>query len=115
MEQYKDHEIWKLCHQFTLDIYDLTSKFPKEELHSITYQLRTASSLIATNISEAISRDNLPEFNKFITIALGYAAESEYLILLSRDLKFINDATYQKFDNGIKTIKEKINSLKNKN
>lgn len=112
MEQYKDHEIWKLCHQFTLDIYDLTANYPKEELYSITSQLRMASSLIATNISEAVSRENLPEFNKFLTIALGSATESEYLLLLSKDLKFINDETYQKFDSDIKTIKEKINSLK---
>lgn len=109
---YKDHDIWKLCHQFTLDIYALTAKYPKEELYGITSQLRMAASLIPTNISEALSRDTVPEFNKFLTIALGSAAESEYLILLSKDLNFIDEATYQKFDKGIKKIKEKINSLK---
>lgn len=113
MDKHESREIWKTCHQFTLDVYKLTANYPKEELYSITSQLRMASSLIATNISEAISRDDITEFNKFLTIALGSAAESKYLLVLSRDLNLIDESTFKKFQQKIDTIKSQINSLKN--
>jgi four helix bundle protein len=50
----------------------------------------------------------------FLTIAIGSASEVEYLILLSKDLNYLDLKTYEKLNEDINTIKRKIYSLKQK-
>ncbi|WP_147678640.1 four helix bundle protein [Algibacter pacificus] len=114
MRDFKKYDIWKLSHVFTLKIYELTKSFPKEEIYGMISQIRRASSSIPTNISEGCGRDTDAEFNRFLTIALGSASEVEYLILLSKDLNFINENSFLELDKDINTIKRKIYSLKQK-
>jgi len=48
--------VWQKAHQFVLDVYSLTSRFPKEERFGITSQIRRASISIAANIAEGYSK-----------------------------------------------------------
>ena len=97
---------------FTLRIYSNTSLFPKNELYGITSQIRRASSSIPTNISEGCGRNSDKEFNQYLNIALGSASETEYLIILSRDLNYIDTETFEILEKEINTIKSKIYKLK---
>ena len=114
MRDFKKNNIWKLSHSFTLEIYSQTKKFPKEEIYGLTSQIRRASSSIPTNISEGCGRDSDAEFNRFLTIALGSATESEYLIILSKELNYIDSTSFEKLNSDINIIKQKIYSLKQK-
>ena len=44
MQNYKDLKVWEKAHQFTLTVYKVTKTFPKEEIYSLTNQIRRASS-----------------------------------------------------------------------
>jgi four helix bundle protein len=112
MRDFKKYEIWQLSHAFTLRIYSMTSLFPKEELYGITSQIRRAASSIPTNISEGCGRNSDKEFNQFLNIALGSASETEYLILLSSDLNYINKETFEILEKEINILKSKIYKLK---
>lgn len=114
MRDFKKYDVWKLSHKFTLDVYNITKSFPKSEIYGIISQIRRASSSIPTNIAEGCGRDSDAEFNRFLTIAAGSASETEYLIILSNDLKYIDDTTFERFDQQINTIKRKMYSLKQK-
>ncbi len=114
MRDFKKYDIWNLSHQLTLDVYSVTSNFPKDEMYGITSQIRRASLSIPTNISEGCGRDSDSEFNRFLTIALGSASETEYLLLLSKDLKLIENDLYSELDQTINLIKKKIYTLKQK-
>ncbi|MBC7757971.1 MAG: four helix bundle protein [Phormidesmis sp. FL-bin-119] len=37
---YKELKVWDRAHQLTLKVYEMSKKFPKEELYSLTKQLR---------------------------------------------------------------------------
>ena len=114
MRDFKKYDIWKLSHSFTLEVYSLTKTFLKEEIYGITSQIRRASSSIPTNINKGCGRDSDAEFNRFLTIALGYATESEYLIILSKELNYIDLSSFEKLNSDINIIKQKIYSLKQK-
>jgi|TARA_B110000495_G_scaffold86569_1_gene74593 four helix bundle protein len=114
MRDFKKYDIWKLSHSFTLEVYSLTKTFLKEEIYGITSQIRRASSSIPTNINEGCGRDSDAEFNRFLTIALGYATESEYLIILSKELNYIDLSSFEKLNSDINIIKQKNYSLKQK-
>nr|WP_047416632.1 four helix bundle protein [Cellulophaga sp. Hel_I_12] len=114
MRDFKKYGVWEISHKFTLQIYALTNNFPSQETYGLSSQLRRASTSISTNISEGCGRDSDAEFSRFLTIAVGSASEVEYLILLSKDLNYLDLKTYEKLNEDINTIKRKIYSLKQK-
>jgi len=114
MRDFKKYEIWELSHKLTLDVYDLTQTFPKEEIYGLTSQIRRSSSSIPTNISEGCGRDSDAEFNRFLTIALGSANETEYLLILSKDLNYITVEKSISLLKEVNLIKRKTYQLKQK-
>ncbi|MBS9767215.1 MAG: four helix bundle protein [Flavobacteriaceae bacterium] len=114
MRDFKKYKVWELSHQFVLKIYGITEQFPQKEVYGITSQLRRASSSVPTNIAEGCGRKSDTEFSRFLTIALGSASEVEYLLILSKDLKFISEEDYQMLNEEMNTIKRKIYTLKTK-
>ncbi|WP_395057953.1 four helix bundle protein [Flavobacterium sp.] len=112
MRDFKKYEIWQLGHSLTLQIYKITSTFPKEELYGLTSQIRRATSSIPTNISEGCGRNSDKEFNQFLNIALGSASETKYLLILSKDLNYINLESFEILEKENNIIKSKIYKLK---
>ena len=114
MRDFKKYDIWKLSHELTLDIYSVSNRFPKEEIYGLTSQIRRASSSVPTNISEGCGRDSDSEFNRFLTIGLGSANETEYLIILARDLSYIEEDIASNLIEKVNLIRRKTFQLKQK-
>ena len=114
MRDFKKYDIWKLSHELTLEIYLISNTFPKEEIYGLTSQIRRSSSSIPTNISEGCGRDSDTEFNRFLTIALGSASETEYLIILANDLNYLEDNQSKILIEKVNIIKRKTHQLKQK-
>lgn len=114
MRDFRKYEIWQLSHQLVIDVYKMCLNFPKEEIYGHTSQLKRAAASIPTNISEGCGRESDKEFNQYLNFALGSATETEYLFILSRDLNYIDDETYNEFNERINIIKSKIFKLKTK-
>ncbi|WP_395061251.1 four helix bundle protein [Flavobacterium sp.] len=112
MRDFKKYEIWQLSHSLTLEVYKITSNFPKQETYGLTSQIRRATASIPTNISEGCGRNSDKEFNHFLNIALGSANETEYLLILSKDLNYITEELFSELDLKTNTIKSKIYKLK---
>ena len=56
MQNYKDLKVWEKALYFTLMVYHQTKIFPKEEIYSLTNQLRRAASSIPSNIAEGCGK-----------------------------------------------------------
>src|SRR5436190_18912963 len=95
MQNYKDLKVWEKAHSFTLKVYECTKLFPKEELYSLTNQIRRSSASIAANIAEGCGKNSKQEFAHYLNIALGSANESEYFLILSKDLKYLVEESFQ--------------------
>ncbi len=89
MQRFTELKVWQRSHALVLEIYRLSSKFPGEERFGLTSQLRRAAASIPTNIAEGSKRRSNQEYARFLNIAEGSLAESEYLTLLSRDLGYL--------------------------
>jgi four helix bundle protein len=77
---YKKLIVWKKADDLAYQIYVGTKKFPKEEIYGITSQLRRAALSIPTNLVEGTGRQGRRELKRFVNIALGSTAETEYLL-----------------------------------
>lgn len=111
MQNYKDLKVWEKSHAFTLKIYEITKLFPKEEIYSLTNQVRRSSSSIPANIAEGCGKNSKLEFAHFLNIALGSANESEYFLILSKDLLYLNQENFEKLYLFVNEIKSMLISL----
>lgn len=111
MKNFRDLKVWEKSHHLTLVLYKITEDFPRAELYGLTSQIRRAAASISTNIAEGCCRKGDMEFARFLWIAMGSASELEYLLLLAKDLNFIEKNEYQKLTNDTEEIKKMISSL----
>jgi four helix bundle protein len=91
MRNYRDLEVWKHSHKLTLELYEASRKFPKEEMFGLTSQLRRAAISVGANLAEGCGRRTTAEFARFIRIAMGSASELDYHLLLCRDFQIPDD------------------------
>jgi len=89
---------WQVADELVNLVYDLTFKFPKEELYSLTSQLRRAALSVPANIIEGHARNNRNEFRHFLSIALGSLAETGYYLEFALRRKYINQADFDKVE-----------------
>ncbi|MBA7590679.1 hypothetical protein ES708_32807 [subsurface metagenome] len=91
MSDYKKLKVWEDAHKFNIDIYNITKKFPNNEQYGLTSQIRRSSSSIPTNIVEGCGQLDNGNLIRFLGIAKGSAFETEYQLLLSKDLNYITN------------------------
>lgn len=111
MQNYKELKVWTKAHDFTLKVYEVTQRFPREEVYGMTSQMRRAASSIPANIAEGCGKYTPQDFARYLNIALGSANESEYFILLSKDLKSISQDDYAIINQIINEVKAMLISL----
>ncbi|MBU1822329.1 MAG: four helix bundle protein, partial [Bacteroidetes bacterium] len=85
--------------------------FPKEELYGLISQMRRSASSIPTNIAEGCGRNSNPDFSRFLVIAMGSTSELEYQLILSKDLEYISQASFEKLYSELIEIRKMLNTF----
>jgi four helix bundle protein len=111
VKNFRDLQVWNKAHATTLKIYELTARFPKEELFGLTSQMRRGSASIGANIAEGCGRRGNSEFHRFLQIAAGSASELEYHLLLAHDLGSLPTESYDGVNRQVEEIKKMLASL----
>lgn len=111
MKDFRQLKVWEKSHQLALAIYKETKKFSKEEFYGLTSQIRRASMSIPTNIAEGCGRNTDAEFARFLQIAMGSASETEYQLILARDLEFLSKENHEKLHKEVEEVKRMLASL----
>lgn len=78
-----------LADQLVLHVYEVSARFPAAERFGIQSQIRRSALSVACNIVEGSARRTQAEYAHFLNIAASSAAETEYLIDVSRRLGFL--------------------------
>jgi four helix bundle protein len=105
---FRDLKVWEKSHTLVLDIYRVTMVFPKEELYSLTSQIRRSAASIPSNIAEGCGKGSDAELGRYMQIAMGSASELEYHLLLSHDLSYIDHQQYQKLNTQLIEVKKML-------
>lgn len=111
MQDFKNLQVWGKSHALALAVYKATRNFPKEEIYTLTSQLRRAAGSVPANISEGCGRGGDPEFGRFLQIAMGSACEMEYHLLLAHDLLYLSDDPFTRLTEDVVEVKRMLASL----
>ncbi|MCG8420112.1 MAG: four helix bundle protein [Proteobacteria bacterium] len=114
MQDFKKLRVWEKAHQLTLEVYRVTVVFPRQERFGLVDQLRRSSSSIAANIAEGCGRLGRKELHRFVSIAAGSASETEYHLLLARDLDYLDTSQHQSLQEQVIEVKRMLSSLAQK-
>lgn len=113
MRNFQELTIWQKSHSLTLKVYHLTQTFPQEEMYGLSSQMRRSAASIPTNIAEGCGRNSNPDMKRFLTISTGSASELEYQLILSKDLKYLNELSFKELTYELQEIRKMIFSFIN--
>ncbi len=119
MDSYKDLIVWQKSMDLAEEAYRITSSLPKEELYSLSGQIRRAAVSIASNIAEGYGRNSVKEYCRFLSIARGSKNEVETQLLLCVRLGYLEQkqlsASFSLCDEIGKMLNALINKLSDSN
>lgn len=105
-------EIWKSAVAFNLKIYTSTRLFPREELFSLTDQLKRASISISANIAEGSGSSSKKDFMHYLDIAIKSCYETVSHLFIARDQKYISKTVFEDLYKDAEMLSRKIRSFK---
>lgn len=89
---FRELEVYKLSRMLAAEVYNVSKKFPKEEMYSLTDQIRRSSRSIGAQIAEAWGkRRYVNHFISKLTDADGEQNETQHWIEIAKDCKYVTD------------------------
>jgi four helix bundle protein len=111
---FRDLIVYQKAYKLTLEIFELSKCFPKEEKYSLTDQIRRSSRSIPANIAESwAKRLYIKAFISKISDALGEELETEVWLNMSFDMKYIDLQAHDQLISKYAEIRKMLISILN--
>ncbi|PIP26778.1 MAG: four helix bundle protein [Candidatus Moranbacteria bacterium CG_4_9_14_3_um_filter_40_7] len=111
INSYKDLIVWQRSIELVVAVYELTERYPREEIYGLTNQSRRAAVSIASNIAEGRYRGTKKDFTQFLRIAFGSGAELETQIAIAKKLLKTKNLNYLKVDSLLIEVMKMLNKM----
>lgn len=98
VKSYKDLEVWKKGIEIVDLVYEITSKFPKEEKYGLAGQMQKAAVSIPSNIAEGFSRQHTKEYQQFCYISLGSCAELNTQTIIAQRRRYMSAEDFKRLE-----------------
>jgi four helix bundle protein len=105
---FRELQVWQKAHALTLKVYHAAKKFPREEQYELARQIRRAAASAAANLAEGCGRSTDADLARFADISLGSASETEYHLILSRDLGFLEKDVFTELTSDVVEVKRML-------
>jgi four helix bundle protein len=114
VHSYKDLIVWQRAIQLVVAVYEVTEKFPKEEIYGLVSQMRRAAISIPSNIAEGRLRGHRREFCQFLLMAFGSGGELETQVEIAKHLSKTMFFDYTKVQELLTEVMKIPNAIINK-
>lgn len=105
-------DVYKEAVDFANHIYEVTKRYPRDEIFGITNQIRRAAMSIALNIAEGSGRTK-KEFRHFLDMARTSGYECIPLLEISKKQTYIKPEEFNALYERCNALVKRINALKN--
>jgi four helix bundle protein len=106
---HKELEVYKLSFNSAMKIFEITRRFPKEELYSLTDQIRRSSRSVSSNLSEAFRKRRYPKSFVFkLSDSEAEAAETQTWLDFSLNCGYMTKIEHQELYESFNNIIGKL-------
>jgi len=110
----KDLKVYNLAYKLAMEVFEITKTFPKEEVYSLTSQIRKSSRSVAANIREGYAKRKYEQvFIRHLNDFLGSSEETRGWLDFSKDCEYISKDNFFKFDKEYDSLSGMLYSLMN--
>lgn len=114
IKTYRDLNVYNQSYKAAMEIFNITRNFPREEVYSLTNQIRRSSRSIAANIAEGWAKRKYENvFLKHLHIANGSCEETKVWLQFAKDCKYMNEKVYTELFNKYNKIGAMLYSMLN--
>ncbi len=111
---FKELNVYQKAYKLAMEIFELSMDFPKDEIYSLTDQIRRSSRSVTSNIAESWAKRKYEKaFVNKLTDPLGEEYETENWLDYSRDCKYSGNETYVKILGGYDEVRKMLISMIN--
>ena len=114
-KSFRDLEVYKFAQKLTDEIYEASKSFPKEEMISLTDQIRRSSRSVGAQIAEAWAKRRYEKhFISKLTDADGEQQETQHWIETARNCNYLSPAQVKDWLTRYASVGRMLNSMINK-
>ena len=103
IKSFRDLFIWQKSMNLVTVIYEVSSKFPSQEMYGLTSQIRRCAISIPSNIAEGYGRNSTGDYKRFLQIAVGSLFEFQTQIEIAFNLHYLSKEV---FDDLLRTCND---------
>ena len=95
IRSHKELDTFKIAFDVSIEIFELSKGFPKEEKYSLTDQIRKSSRSVCANLAEAFRKRKYPKsFVYKLSDSEGEAAETQVWLDYALEFGYIEESNY---------------------
>lgn len=111
IHSHKQLIVWQRAMQLVEAVYEVTDKFPKDELYRLTAQMRSSATSIPFNIAEGRKRRTRKDYRRFLNMAYSSGGELESQLEISKRLPFGKHLDFSKADALLEEVMKMLNVI----
>ncbi len=111
VRSFRDLRVWQRGMDLVLQVYDLTKRFPREELYALVQQIRRAAVSIPANIAEGHARQHRKEYLQHLSISRGSLAELLTLFLVAERVGYLKREQVEAIEQAIQDVRMPLSGL----
>ncbi len=90
IRDHRELEVYKLAFKCAMEIFEISKSFPKEEIYSLTDQIRRSSRSVCANISEAFRKRRYPKsFTAKLVDSEGEGTETQTWLQFASECNYM--------------------------
>ncbi len=113
IRSFRDLRVWQGGIKLVRDVYDVTSRFPRNETYGLASQMQRAAVSVPSNIAEGHSRESTKEYLQHLSIAQASLAELETQLEIAKILKYISEDHAHQLIEKISSLGRQLFALRN--
>jgi four helix bundle protein len=94
---YRDLRVYQLAYKLAMEVFDLSKAFPREEIYSLTDQIRRSSRSVAVNLAEGFRKRRYPNaFVNKLTDCDSETAETQVWLDFALDCGYLSKENHDR-------------------
>lgn len=112
VDSFDELEVYQEACALDFAIFELTKTWPKDEMYSLTDQIRRSSRSVGANISEAWAKRRYPaHFTSKLTDADAELQETQHWLMRAKAYGYIDSETFEPLWDSAKLVGRRLGSM----